>query len=161
VADVTGHLVWDAGGLCAMLRADAMASSKKKRAPTPERRAAAQAVMASLPKLSETMLEFGKPLLDLLPTPPKIEQVRNILQIVTVAWNLPLYERDCRPEAAEHRATVEQVMAGAPTELRKILSEMLYARLTKYANDPRIGFLEVHEGTGGDARVIATGALME
>lgn len=114
-----------------------------------------------MPKLSETMLQFAKPLLDMFPQPLPIEQLRQLMVIATVAWNLPLHEQRKKPEAAAHRATFDSALAIIPPELGKILSAMLYSRLTTYANDPRIGFAEVFDDGDGHARVVATAALTD
>src|SRR4051812_10476016 len=118
---------------------------RDKRPTKKDRRAEPIARVEGLPKLSETMLQFGRPLLDKLSNPPPIEELRQVMVLVTVAWNLPLYEQRKKPEAASHRATFDKALEVAPPEIAKILSSMLYSRLTTYAHDPRLGFADVVE----------------
>jgi hypothetical protein len=89
-------------------------SRHDKRATNKDRHAEARARLAALPKLSETMLQFAQPLLDALPSPPSIDHLRQLMMIVTVAWNLPLYEQRKMPEAAAHRATFSVMLMQYP-----------------------------------------------
>ena len=114
-----------------------------------------------LPKLSETLLHFAKPLLDTLPNPPAIEELRQLMTIVTVLWNLPLYEQRKNPAAASYRATFDTMLERLPPDIAKIVTAMLYSRLTTYAHDPRLGFADVVEDGHGRAQVVATAALTD
>jgi hypothetical protein len=125
------------------------------------RQAAARAQVEALPKLSETLLQFAKPLLDTLSDPPPIEELRQLMVVVTVVWNLPLYEQRKSPKAISFRATFDTMLAQVPPEIAKILSTMLYSRLTTYANDPRLGFAKVVPDGRGGAQVVATAVLTD
>jgi hypothetical protein len=107
------------------------------------------------------MLQFAQPLLDALPSPPSIDHLRQLMMIVTVAWNLPLYEQRKMPEAAAHRATFSVMLMQMPPEIAHILSTMLTSRVTTYAHDPRLGFAEVVEDGAGQAKIVATAALTD
>lgn len=125
------------------------------------RQAAARAQIAALPKLSETLLQFAKPLLDTLSDPPPFEELRQLMVVVTVVWNLPLYEQRKSPKAISFRATFDTMLEQVPPEIAKILSSMLYSRLTTYAKDPRLGFADVVQDARGRAQVVATAALTD
>jgi hypothetical protein len=132
----------------------------KKKPKEKDRHAEARARMAALPKLSERMIDFARPLHDLLPQPPAVEELRAMMVIATVAWNLPLYERDKMPQAEAHRALFDKTLERMPPIVAKVLADMLYSRLTQYGDDPRLGFAEVIDEGHGDAKVVATGGLM-
>ena len=83
------------------------------------------------------------------------------MTIVTVAWNLPLYEQLHHRNAPSFRATFNQVLASAPPDVAAALSSMLSARLTTYANDPRIGFAQVVEEPPGQGKIVASAILDE
>ena len=134
---------------------------RAKRPTKKDREAEGRAILARLPKLSETMLQFAKPLLDQAPNPPTIELLRGLLITVTVAWNLPVYEQTKHPLAASFRAAFDRAQAVTPAEIREIVSAMLASRLTTYASDPRVGFIEAVDEGGGRARIHATATLME
>lgn len=123
------------------------------------RQAAARAQVEALPKLSETLLQFAKPLLATLSDPPPFEELRQLMVVVTVVWNLPLYEQRKSPKAISFRATFDTMLAQVPPEIAEILSTMLYSRLTTYANDPRLGFAKVVSDGRGGAQVVATAML--
>lgn len=125
------------------------------------RQAAARAQAGALPKLSETLLQFAKPLLGTLSDPPPIEELRQLMMVVTVVWNLPLYEQRKSPKAASFRATFDTMLAQVPLEIATILSTMLDFRLTTYANDPRVGFAKVVPDGRGGAQVVATAMLTD
>jgi hypothetical protein len=126
-----------------------------------DRRAEVRARAEALPRLSETMLQFAKPLLDTLPDLPSLEELRQLMLIATVAWNLPVYEQRKNPQAAAHRATFDTAMEQAPPPIAKILSNMLYSRLTTYGHDPRLGFVDVVEDGNGRAQIVASAALTD
>ena len=135
-------------------------SQREKRPTRKERLAAARAAVADLPKLSETMLQFAKPLLDLAPTPP-LDLLQHLLIVTTIAWNLPLYEKHKHPRAPSMRSGFEQSQALAPPEVARAVYAMLASRLTTYGADPRVGFLEAVEDAPGHARIEAKVTTME
>jgi len=132
---------------------------RQKRPTKKDREAEGRAVLQGLPKMSETMLEFARPLLDQLPSPPPIELVRQVMTIATVAWNLPIHEQRNSPVAKSFRASYDAAMVQMPPEIGTILSGLMYARLTTYAKDPRLAFVEVTDGGGGEAQIVATAML--
>ena len=95
-----------------------------------------KAFLESLPKMSETMLALGKPILDVFGPTPTLEQLETGVVLITVACHLPIYEREKRPDAAEHRATFDRAMVTMPRQLRENFARMFYARLAVYGHDP-------------------------
>ena len=114
-------------------------SRREKRLSKKDRRAEARALLTSLPKFSETMLAFAKPLLDV--APPEIDLLRSLMIYTTIAWNLPIYELRQHAQAASMRAGFDKAMSGLPPEIANILSAMEHSRLTTFASDPRTGFV--------------------
>jgi hypothetical protein len=96
-----------------------------------------------------------------LPDLPSLEELRQLMVIATVAWNLPLYEQRKNPQAAVHRVTFDTAMKQAPPLVAKILADMLYSRLTTYGHDPRLGFVDVVEDGDGRAQIVATAGLTD
>ncbi len=118
--------------------------------PAPPRREATPA------KISDVVLAFAKPVIALGPTPPSLDQVRTAMALATVAWNLPVYVRERRPEAAAFRARLDAALASAGPKAREVVSDLMIARLTKHAADPRTIVVEVRAGTEGEAPVVVT-----
>ena len=106
-------------------------------------------------KISETLLEFGEPLLGLLddPTP---EEFRAMLNIVIAVWNahgVSTAKQDGRGVYLEELARFRQQMAdeGAPAVLLNGLDALSRRRETDYADDPRcVGEWDlISDGEGG------------
>jgi hypothetical protein len=70
--------------------------------------------LVDLPKIFASLIEFAQPLLEVLPQPPTIEQVRQVMQIATIAWNLPILEDEPGGDGPELRALYERQMTLAP-----------------------------------------------
>jgi hypothetical protein len=109
--------------------------------------------------MSATLIEFAQPLLDELSTADDIEMLRRVMTIATLVWNLPVYERRNAPEAPACRAAFEDAMAQAPRPIAKHLDAMARARLTMYAHDPRLAFVEVADQGNGRANIQATAVV--
>ena len=137
-----------------------MVKAKKRRATKQARRSAKQAKLDQLPKISETIIEFSKPLLDLTPAdPPTIEDLRTVMVLATVAWNLPIMATGDSEEAERLRRVSEECIAQTDPAFRQLLDELMRVRLTKYGHDPRQAIVEVVDEGGGEARIAATATL--
>jgi hypothetical protein len=112
-----------------------------------------------LPSLSETMLAFGAPLLTLLEQPPPLSSLGGAVHLVTVAWNLPVFERLGAPQAATYRRQLETATVGVPAAVTRTIASMLAARLATYAHDPRLGFLDVVKVSEERVEIVATSFL--
>jgi hypothetical protein len=106
--------------------------------------------------ISDTLMAFARPLLDLVPEPPTAERVRPMMTLAVVAWNLPIYVRERRAEAAGMRAALDEALAGAPKSTRDLVADRMIARLTKHAADPRTVTVEVRAGGEGEQPVVVT-----
>lgn len=116
---------------------------------------------ARLPSMSATLLAFAKPLLDQVEEPPTATTLQGILNIAIVVWNLPLYERAKHANVATFRAGLESALATMPPQGKATIAAMSQARLTTYADDPRLAFAEVVTEPSGKAEVRATAFLLD
>jgi hypothetical protein len=123
-------------------------------------RASAEAMLAALPKASETIIAFAKPLTALLDNPPSASQLQNAMHIAATAWNLPLYEHHRHPNGPGFRAIWDSLLAQVPVEFRSILCGLVAARAATIESDPRMIVVQVDAGPTGDARIVATAALL-
>ena len=136
-----------------------MAKAKKPRGPS----ARVKAELAKLPKMSETILEFAKPLLDLTPTkPPTLEDMKTAVMLANMAWNYPIQGDPRRKDvgAAKLRRLVEEWRDTAAPEVRRLMDDLMHVRVTKFAHDPRIAIVEVIEAAPDEVRISATAALL-
>ena len=92
-------------------------------------------------KISETLLEFGEPMLGLLKE-PTVEEFRAALSIVIVVWNahgLSMTAASDRSAYLEKLAEYRQRLAekGAPAIVLAGFDALDASRVTDYADDPR------------------------
>ena len=141
-----------------------MAKPKKRRARASARKPEAQASLADLPKLSAIIIEFAKPLLAAAPgrePPLRIDDLRKVMTVATIAWSLPILQRRDDEEAAQLRSLFEQQMALVGPDLRRIIHQMMQLRITRYGHGPRSGTFDVVADGAGRAKIVATNALPE
>ena len=114
-------------------------------------------VKTELPKLSDTMITFARPLLDRLPgDPPSIEQVRHVMGLATILWNLPLLEDGDASFGADVCASLDEVPEDLGEGVQAVLDEMLEARRGEWGHDRRVVSVEVVEVEGG-YQIVAEG----
>ena len=92
-------------------------------------------------KISETVLEFGEPMLGLLKE-PTLEEFRAAISIVIVVWNahgLSMTTASDRGAYREKLAEYRQrlVAMGAPATVLAGFDALDASRVTDYADDPR------------------------
>jgi hypothetical protein len=141
-----------------------MTKRSKKKAVAKAARATAQTAKISalgLPPISETMLRFAKPLVDLVGLPPDLRAAQSLMVITTAAWNLPLLERHGHPEATKVAAALEGGLQRMPEAVRGTVEGMLHARLTTFGDDPRVGVADVQPNERGGLRVVASASLLD
>lgn len=118
------------------------------------------ASLDGLPKISASLIEFAGPVLETLPYPPTIEQMRQAMMIAQTAWNLPIVEDEPGGEGAEMRALYERQMTLAPPFFRAMMDALLHARRTRWARDPRlVATVEVIREPE-EFRIVATASIL-
>jgi len=100
-------------------------------------------------KVSEMILDFARPLLDVMGSPGAIDDLRSAFELVTVCWNLPIFEREQRVDAKALRPHFDAMVAGSPKPLSSALLGLVEARTTAFAQVPFLVVVEVR-GTSLD-----------
>jgi hypothetical protein len=115
-------------------------AARRRSAPqaAPPRRPPSPAKLERLPKISASLIEFAQPLIEALPQPPTIEQMRQVMQIATIAWNLPVLEDEPGGERHELRALYERQMKLADPWFRAMMDRLLHERRARWGHDPRL-----------------------
>ena len=109
-------------------------------------------------KISETLLEFGEPMLGLLEE-PTVEEFRAALSIVIVVWNahgLSMSATSDRRVYLEKLAEYRQRVAeqGAPATVLAGFDALDASRVTDYADDPRcVGEWDLVPDDAGDFKL--------
>jgi len=114
--------------------------------------------MEKLPKLSETILEFAKPITSHMADPPTREEMESAMILAQIAWNLPLFEQ--RKVDSELAAQWEALAPGLPRIVRGIVETMMEHRCTVYRHDPRIATVELRDRGNSDVAVYAETRLV-
>lgn len=135
-------------------------AKRSKKAGSKAMQTKARVEALGLPKISETMLSFAKPLVDLVGMPPDLRAAQSFMVIATAAWNLPLLEKHAHPEAEKVAAALESGLGRMPAEVRAVVEGMLRSRLTTFAHDPRVGVADVQPDGRGGLRVVANASLL-
>jgi hypothetical protein len=121
----------------------------KKKLRSIEERARAETAIGSIGipdrKLSETILDFGEPLISQLGALPPLDVMRNALRIVIAVWNahvmaMPLW--GCPQHLAHMRGLARS--RAAPPLTRESFEALSSRRLERFGDDPRaVGAWEI------------------
>jgi hypothetical protein len=83
-----------------------------------------------LPKMSETIIEFGAPILREVGV-SSAEQFEKIMNLVMMAWNFPLYEQQGEAKfTAELRQQMAEVRPRMPPHGQRVIDDMMQRRTT-------------------------------
>jgi len=115
-----------------------------------------------LPKLSETLLEFGEPLWGTaFPRDTQLDELRKMMTLVELCWNAPVYLAHGQGSFAEQlRRDIEMRWPQLPPELRTVLDVLFERRRTDYAYDPRLSAASVEPDGRGGFTVLAESRLL-
>src|SRR5258708_15032229 len=92
-------------------------SRKRKRPRRPREPFPVDADLSTLPKMSVTLVEFAKPLMD-SEERPGFEVVSGSIKFAAMLWNLPVLETDLGAVAEEPRQAGEALIDEEGPELR-------------------------------------------
>lgn len=108
-------------------------------------RAQVRGALPGMAKMSDTLLEFADPLLDLLPADPAIEQLENALALGTLVWNCFVLEAsgkdEDRQQAGDIRAHVlaTATRSGVAYEVMEdLVNELADRKATLFPDDRRL-----------------------
>ena len=103
------------------------------------------------PKISETILAFAKPLLDLLGRPPAAEELDDMLKLAVTAWNSVIFDDSARSTNYVSRA--RSLLMGRPESVG-LFDQLVLRKRTVFAGDRRlIGEATVVKDKNGEARI--------
>src|SRR4051812_32997707 len=94
-------------------------------------------------KVSELMLDFARPLLDVMSQPRHINDLRSAFELVVVCWDLPIFERGRHAEAVAHRRHFDSVIDSFPKPLSSALLGLFESRTTTFGRVPFMVIVEI------------------
>jgi len=106
-------------------------------------------------KVSEMILDFARPLLDVMGRPRSISDLRSAFELVTVCWNLPTFEREQHAEAKALRLHFDAIVAGSPKPLSVALLRLVEARTRTFGQVPFMVVVEIRGTSLDDCTVYA------
>jgi hypothetical protein len=106
-------------------------------------------------KVSEMMLDFARPLLDMMGEPRNISDVRSVFELVTTCWNLPTLERERHADATALRMHFDSVVASFPEPLASTLLGVVESRRTTFGHVPFMVIVEVRGTSLEDCTIYA------
>ncbi len=114
-----------------------------------------------LPKLSETLLVFGRPLLDSFPMDDSADSLRQAMKFIEMAWNGPLLMQHGDPEMSRKMSeALAQTIRMSPEEPKRVLEKLFMSRVTKYAHDPRLATVTITDDGAGDVKIRAEARML-
>jgi len=110
------------------------------------------------PKMSDTLLDYARPLIDGLPDDAGLEELRALLKFASVVWNAVVEEDGDVDEAVLNLTTdMTAKLQGPPPEA--VIEWLAERKVYRYGDDPRI-VLSVEVFRNGDQlRVMAASAV--
>ncbi len=106
-------------------------------------------------KVSELIIDFGRPLLDAMGKPRRIDDLRSAMELTSLCWNFPVLQRAGGEQVAEMRRHFDGKVHAMPEPVRSILVQMLESRESEYAHVPFLVRVEVRGTTLKDCRIFA------
>jgi hypothetical protein len=122
----------------------------------------APAEVERLPKLSEIILEFGKPILQEIPPKAPVADLRQAMVLVELAWNAPVLMQHGTSEVARRlKKDLDSMWPKLPQEAHRVLKTMMVERATTYGRDPRLARVYVKAHANGEVRVHADAYMLD
>ena len=99
-------------------------------------------------KISETILEFGEPILEELPENASKEEMEAAMRLIVSAWNAVVL--DDWNKIREFEKAFLEALIPMPKEFESIPKKLIKRKKRKYSTDPRaVGNCWVIEKNGG------------
>ena len=99
-------------------------------------------------KMSHTILEFGKGLINELPDDHSKAELEAALSLIIAAWNAVVIDSNNKNNEFEHNLL--QTLKNEPKEFQLIVKRLIKRKKSKFNHDPRLaGENWVKESDGG------------
>ncbi len=106
-------------------------------------------------KISKLIVDFARPLLDVAGGPRSIDDLRHVMLLATLCWNLPVFERAGAPEWAELLELFDEALRCVPEPCPGLLRRLVAERQVGLPHLPFAVLVEVRGTTLDDCRIHA------
>jgi hypothetical protein len=107
-------------------------------------------------KVSEMIMEFAAPLLDLdRDGAADVDVLRSLMMMVELCWNLPVFEATDPEAYVRFKQGFDSVTQNVPPEIGSMLAILLENRRTRFGRVPLLIHVRVEEDGPGRARLLA------
>ncbi len=106
-------------------------------------------------KISELIVDFARPLLDVAGGPRSIQDVRHVMLLASLCWNLPVFEQARAPEWGELLELFDEALRSVPEPGPGLLRRLVAERQHRLAHIPFAVMVEVRGTSLDDCRIHA------
>ncbi len=106
-------------------------------------------------KVTELIVDFARPLLQTGGGPRSIQDVKNIMLLASVCWNLRVFERARAPEFDELKELFEVALSSMPEPGPSLLQHLIAEREANFENIPFAVLVDVRGTSLDDCRIHA------
>lgn len=98
-------------------------------------------------KISQTILEFGNPVISQLPNGYTKEELEAAISLIILVWNAVVMD-SWAPENRFEAEILERI-SGEPKQYQLVIKRLIKRKKSKYGNDPRgVGHYWVRDDNG-------------
>jgi hypothetical protein len=115
-------------------------------------------VIVPFPKMSDTLVEFARPLIDRLPADPPAEELKLVLTFASFVWNCVLKGANAHELVLPNAQTVLDILGLSPAEAGAVVDGLIRRKKEMFVDDERL-VVSVHAfRERGMLRILAASA---
>lgn len=116
-------------------------------------------MVVPFPKMSDTLVEFARMLIDRLPADPPAEELKLVLTFASFVWNCIVKGENAHDLVLPNAQTVLDILALSPAEAGAVVDDLIRRKKEMFADDERL-VMSVHAfRERGMLRILAASAL--
>jgi hypothetical protein len=120
--------------------------------------AAREIVVPVAKKMSDTLIEFARPLVDRLPVDPRVDELKLVLTFASFVWNCVVNGANAHELVLPNAQTALDVLRLSLAEGEVVVDDLIRRKGEMFADDDRIVMgIEVYR-RDGELRILAASA---
>jgi len=115
-------------------------------------------VIVPFPKMSDTLVEYARPLIDRLPADPLPDELKLVLTFASSVWNCVLKGANAHELVLPNAQPVVDILGLSPAEAGAVVDELIRRKKEMFVDDERL-VMSVHAfRERGMLRILAASA---